>query len=29
MHNETAFAIQRRLQCAELTTVILPIRLAL
>ncbi len=29
MHNETAFAIQRRLQCEEITTVILPIRLAL
>lgn len=29
MHNETAFAIQRRLQCEEITTVILPIRLEL
>ncbi|MFA7348187.1 MAG: APC family permease [Desulfurivibrionaceae bacterium] len=29
LHNETAFAIQRRLQCDSLTTVILPVRVAL
>lgn len=29
LHNETAFAIQRRLQSDSLTTVILPIRIAL